>query len=99
MKRKRKKPYTIIRTKYKQNLSSYLAHVIATNYRKLGNKGMKSYNSYYHLCSNIKLNNQELESIYQKVDKLLEIKYKLILAHPSRTDKLYLVNLRENTNE
>ena len=97
MKRKRKNPYTIIRTKYKKNLSSYLAHVIATNYRKLGNKGMKSYNFYYHWCANIKLNNQELESIYNKVDNLLEHQYKLILAHSSRTDKLYLVNLRENT--
>lgn len=100
MKRKRKSAYTLVRTKYKQCLCNYVADRIHNDYKRNGNKGMKSYNSYLRLCSNyFKLNSQEVESIYNKVDDILEKKYRLLLAHSSRTDNLYLVNLKEQINE
>lgn len=89
-----------IRLFHKKWIAEYLAKVIEIEHRIYGNENTNSYNAVYNGCTDvINYGNEEMEEIYDMVDKILEEKYQLIFAHKELDKPVYLVDLSEDVSK
>ena len=78
---------------YKQFLASYIAKVIELEF---SNGRRRSFNSFLHCClKNYKLNNIERDEVFNLVDEILLNQYELLVANASKSEKMFLVDLKK----
>ena len=78
---------------YKQFLASYIAKVIELEFN---NGRRRSFNSFLHCClKNYKLNDIEREEVFNLVDEILLNQYELLVANASKSEKMFLVDLKK----
>lgn len=78
---------------YKQFLAAYIAKVIEIEF---SNGRSRSFNSYLHSCLRyFKLDYLEREEIFNLVDEILLHQHKLLVANANKSEKMFLVDLKE----
>ena len=83
---------------FKKWFIPYVAEVIQLDYKVYGNKNSKSYNNILDIClNNIQLTSEEQEEIFDEIDYLLTRKYDLMIANASKDEKLYIVDLKKES--